>query len=223
MRIVKYLVLALILVGLISTPAFSINLKVSRQDQKLATQQMIEKDTIAAPIIANSIRILSSSNGDTDGTGATVTTFAAQPDVARSLAVLPAGQTGDVAAGNVTVTGTDLHGITVSETFEMVANQTLKVFGSIAFLTVTSIAFPAEDTPFEAQWNVGVEDKLGLRRCMDSIGHVIFATLDGIHEATRPTVEQSTALGGNTANIDGTLDGAKDVEIFYIQNYTCLP
>lgn len=217
-----HLIIAL-LVGLIATPVSAINLKVSRQDMKLATQVLMEKDTISSPIISVTDRILDDEAGDATGAVTTVTTFDAQPDVARNLIVTPGGTAADMLTGNVVITGTDLHGVTITEHMSFQTDQLVAFTGTQAFLTVTSIAFPIESSPYGVTWDVGVGDVLGLRRCMASAGHVVFATLDGVYESTRPTVTQSTGLNGNTADINGTLDGSKDVEVFYLQNFTCLP
>jgi hypothetical protein len=88
---------------------------------------------------------------------------------------------------------------------------------------VSQIVFPAQDGA-GATFDVGVLDALGLHRCMDATGHIIQATLDGTYEATRPTcLVDVDEVEKNTCDLDGTLDGAKDVEVFFIQNFRCLP
>lgn len=215
--------LAMCMVGLLSTQSHAINLKVSRQDQKLATQAMVEHDTVATPVVADDNRILDDEDGDSDGNAVTITTFLAQPDVARAFTITPGGTLADVKSGLVTISGTDLHGNLINEDFQFNDNHSGAVAGLAAFLTVTSIVFPVEDSPYGATWDVGVGDVLGLRRCLEAAGNVFFATLDGVYESTRPTIVQSTALAGNTADINGTLNGSKNVDIFYVQNFTCLP
>jgi len=208
--------------------ATAININVERRDMKLATQQLLEKLTLTAPIdeSTGSTRIaegLLNGGGDGDGTGSTLTTFLAQPDFARNLSVIPMGSTGDIAAGNVVITGTDYHGSTISETFAFTADQTAIVEGNKAFLTITSISFPAESAPYDASWSVGVGNKFGLHRCMTSAGHLVQATFNAAKEGTDPTaVADATTISNNTAEWSSQVDGS-DMELFYIQNFRCSP
>lgn len=202
--------------------AFAINVKVSRQDMKLATQAMLEKQTITAPVVADPNRLLSNQATSASAT-TSVTSFLANNDVCRNVTVTPGGTTADVPAGDITVTGTNYFGQTITEAITLTANQSTIASGLKAFCSVTSVVFPIQDGA-AATYDVGVGDVLGLKRCMDSAGHVVFATLDGAYEGTRPTcVANATAIESNTCDINGTLDGSKDVEIFFVQNWRCLP
>ncbi len=205
-------------------PVDAININVSRRDLKLATQQLMEKLSLSAPNVNDSNAVLLDNQGDDDGTGATVSSFLAQPDFSRNVSVIPVGSTGDVAAGIVVVTGTDEHGSTISESFTFLANATTAVEGSKAFKTITSIAFPAEDAPYDALWAVGYGEKLGLHRCMAQAGHIIQATLGGAKEGTDPTMTaDASTISNNTADLSSLLDGTSDVEVYYIQNFRCSP
>lgn len=198
------------------------NLKIEVQDVKLPSQQMLEKQTMSAPEAADDNQILDDNAGG-GSAGATVTTFLAQPDVARNVTVTPGGSTGDVKAGTVTVTGTDLFGAVITESLALTDNLSTVVAGNKAFKTVTSVAFPAEDAPYAATFDVGTGDKLGVKRCMNAAGHVVFATLGGVYEATRPTVAaDASVVSANTVDLNSALDGS-DVEVFFVQNYRCLP
>ena len=197
-------------------------------DMKLPSQQLIEKQTITNPAAAAADDVLSDDAGNTSAAAATQTTFDAQPDVTRNLSITPTGTTADVAACTITVSGTDFHGQSISEDFAFAENASTATVGSKAFKTVTSVAFPAacEDSPFGATWDVGYGEKLGLKRCMDSAGHMVQTTVSGAFEATRATIAVDAAnVEGNTADFNGTMDGAADFEIFFFQNFakSCNP
>ncbi len=210
------------------TPMISLAIPVApkSRDIKLATQQMIEKQSITDPIAAGTANVLSAFAGNTSGAAVTRTTFVAQPDVPRNLVITPGGSTADVAACDVVVNGTDFYDAALSETFSFLANASSATTGAKAFKTVTSVVFPAlcEDSPYVASWSVGFGEKLGLKRCLDKAGHVLFSTIDGAKEATAATIAVSaSAISGNTADFNGTMDGSADFELFFIQNFACFP
>lgn len=207
-----------------ATGVHAIPLRRESQDLKLVTQQLVEKQTITNPAAAGTNDVLNASAGNTSTTAATITTFVAQPDVARNFVITPGSTTADVAACNVVVNGTDFNGGTIAETFSFLDNASTATTGSKAFKTITSVVFPAncEDSPFGATWSVGYGEKLGLKRCMDAAGHVVFSTVGGTYESTRPTVTaDSTVVSGNTADFNGTMNGSNDFEIFFFQNFRC--
>lgn len=196
-------------------------LKREFRELKVVNQAMLQKLSINNAVIADDNRIL-----DDQATSAsvitTVTSFLAQPDVCRTLSITPGGTTADVPAGDITVAGTNALGSSITEAFTLTANQTTVASGSKAFCSVSSIVFPIQDGA-GATYDVGVLDALGLNRCMDSAGHLVFSIFDGTYEATRATcVADVDEVEKNTCDINGTLDGAKDIEIYFIQNYRCL-
>ena len=213
--------LTFFLLTLFSTMTLATPYQVERRDIKLASQKVIEERSLSAPILADTDRILADQATSTSETE--VTSFLAQPDVCRNITVTPGGTTTDVAAGNVTVTGTNVYGETITEDLAFAADASSATSGAKAFCTVTKVVFPAQDGT-GATFDVGVGDVLGLHRCMDAAGHVLFATLGGTYETTRPTcVADVDEVEKNTCDLNGTLDGSKDVEIFFIQNYRCSP
>ncbi len=194
-------------------------------DAKLPTQQMIEKQTFTNPAAAGTADVLSAHAGATSAAVATVTSFVAQPDVARNLVITPGGTTGDVEACTVVVAGTNYKDDAISENFAFLANASTATTGSKAFKTITSITFPAncESGSFAATWDVGYGEKLGLKNCMAQAGHILFSTVAGAKEATAPTMAASaTAIESNTADFNGTMNGSNDFELFFIQNFRCL-
>lgn len=193
------------------------------RDLKLATQQMIEKQLILAPVAASTTRLLSANAGSTAGAPAEVTSFLAQPDVARNLTVTTGGTTADVKASSVIVYGTDFFGASIMEVIAISDNLNGTATGTLAFQTVSKVILPAEEGAFAASWSVGVGEKLGMKRCMDHIGNLVFATVGGTYEATRPTVVVGASVASNTADVNGTMNSSNDVELFFIQNFVCQP
>lgn len=196
------------------------------QDVRLPTQQMLEKQTITNPLAAGTTNVLSGHAGATSAAAVNVTSFSAQPDVVRNVSLTPGGSTGDVAACDVVVTGTNFHNDAITETLSFTANQSTATVGSKAFKSISNVAFPAscEDAPFTATWNMGFGEKLGLKRCLDVAGHSVFSTVDGAYESTRATITAAnTTLERNTADFNGTMNGVNDFEIFFVQNFRCLP
>lgn len=194
------------------------------QDLKLPTQQMVEKFTISDPIAASATRVVSGTAGATSAAVATLTTFSAQPDVARNLTITPGGTTGDVEACTVTVTGTNYKNAVITEDFAFLADASTATVGAKAFKTVTSVSWAAdcESGGFAATWSIGVGEKLGLNHCLDKAGHLLMSTAAGAFESTRATMAVSaSAIESNTADFNGTMNGSNDFEIFYFQNFLC--
>jgi hypothetical protein len=221
----KNIIVLMLFVCLATVDAFA-SIRVERRDMKLATQQLIEKQTIVDPAAAGTNQVLNANAGNTSAAAATVTTFVAQPDVPRNLVITPGGSTAAVAACAVTVTGTDYLDQVISEDFAFLENASTATTGNKAFKSVSSVLFPAncEEDAFAATWSIGYGEKLGLSKCMDQAGHVIFSTVAGAYESTRPTMAaDASVISKNTADFNGTMNGANDFEIFFIQNFRCLP
>lgn len=204
--------------------AFAVPQRLFR-DLKLPSQQMVEKVSISNPAAAGTTDVLSAHAGNTSAAVASATSFVAQPDVPRNLVITPGTSTVDVGACSVVVTGTNYHGVALSETFVFGNDQSAAVTGNLAFKTVSAVTFPAncEDGSFAATWSVGYGEKLGVSHCMSSVGHILFSTLNGSKEATAPTmtVWAGNSVAGVTADFNGTMNGSNDFELFYFQNYLC--
>lgn len=196
------------------------------RDLKPATQAMLEKQNFGAPIAAIATRVLNANAGNTSTSAVTVSTFAAQPDVARNLVITPGGTTADVAACTITVNGTNYFNKVISETFTFTNDQSTAVVGNKAFKSVTSVVFPAncEDGTFAATWSVGVGEKIGLKSCMDNAGDWFQSLVAGAFEATRATVAVSaTDISLNTADFAGTMNGSNAFIGYFVQNFRCHP
>lgn len=218
--------LTLLLTFLISTFANATSINVQRRDMKLASQVLLEKQTITDAEVADTDQVLETHAGPTAATALVISSFTAQPDVPRNITITPTGTTTDVESCVITVAGTNFFGAAITEDLTFAANASTAQASAKAFKTVTSVSFPAdcESGTFAATWIVGVGDVLGLKRCMDFAGHVAWASFDGVYEGTRATcVADADEIEKNTCDINGTLNGAKDIDIFFVQNFRCLP
>lgn len=138
-----------------------------------------------------------------------------QPDVPRNVVINPCdlGTVADIAAGDITVTGTDVAGNVVSEAIAVVENQAHDTTsdGAVAFATITGISIPAQDGA-DASFYFGYGDVLGLPFARKHVA-VIAAYLDDTLEATAPTVvSNATDVSKNTVELDSSLDG-NDVDV----------
>ncbi len=62
-----------------------------------------------------------------------------------------------------------------------------------------------------------------MKRCASQAGDYIWSVFNGAYETTRGTMGVSaTAIESNTFTPNGTLDGAKDVNLFFVQNFQCV-
>ncbi len=216
--------LLFLILGLFALTAHAFPINREFQDMKLPTQKMIESQTFTNPAEASATAISSGIAGPTSAAAATVTSFSAQPDLARNLTITPTGTTGDVESCVVTVTGTDYGSNIISETFTFLANASTAQNGNKAFKTISSVSFPAncESGSFAATWNIGVGEKLGIKRCMGNTGDVVFSLLNGYKEATGPTMTvDSDELPLNTADFNGTMNGSNDFVLYFFQNFGC--
>lgn len=158
---------------------------------------------------------LKAAQATSDSVITTVTTFLAQPDFARKITVTPGGTTASVPAGDVTITGTNIRDEEITDVCTFAANDTAAQATLKAFKTVTSVVFPIQDGA-GATYDVGVNDALGLDRCM-SANEVLRATMDGAIEATLPTVTfNATDISKNTVDSNTALNAALDLAVVYI-------
>ena len=170
---------------------------------KGANTASIRHDFFNAPAAASATAILSAHALD----GSTVTTFAAQPDVARNAQIVASG----AATGNVVLNGTNIRGETITETLAL--NGATPVVGNKAFKSYTSIVLP---TVAATTINIGTDTKLGLDRTMDSNG-VFLATVDGAADSALPTVAFSaTAVESNTVILATAPNGTHAYYVTFI-------
>lgn len=192
------------------------------QDVKLPTQAMLEHVTLTAPVAASST-LLKNAAAANNGASTTISSFSAQPDVARNIVITPGGTTANVGAGTAVVSGTNVFGKSISENFTISAAQSSASTGSKAFKTVTSVVFPAT-TGASVTISVGTGSKLGMPRCLNHAGEYVFSEFAGAYDSTRGTMAvNATAVESNTFIPNSSLDGSSNVDVFYVQNFRCLP
>jgi hypothetical protein len=154
--------------------------------------------------------------------GRTITSGITNPDVPRNLTITTGGTTADIAAGDVVITGTNIEGKTISESFTMADNQTGTITGNKAFKTVSSIVFPAADNT-SATIAVGTGAKLGLNHRLMPNKSTIVVFQDTAIDGSNPTVQAaptaSTVDGNvvesNTVTPATSPDGSTFLTILY--------
>lgn len=197
-----------------------------RTDIKPASQVMLEKQDFGTPIAALATRIVTGTAGATSAALVTLTSFTAQPDVPRNITITPTGTTTDVESCVIVVSGTNYHNRAISESFTFAVDASTAQTGNKAFKTITSVVFPAncESGTFAATWNIGVGEKIGLKRCMPDAGSWFQSSVAGAYESTRATVVASaSAVESNTADFNGTMNGSNSFIGYFVQNFACLP
>lgn len=144
-------------------------------------------------------------------TGATAnyTTFAHAMPYARTVtAVCSAAQT-----GNMVLTGTNINDVVITETIALTSDTPVE--STKAFKTVTNINLPVKAG--SETIIVGWGDKIGLPFMFGDAADrpMIEATLDGVIEATAPTITaDADELEKNLIDLDSSLNG-KEVCIYY--------
>lgn len=217
--------LALLLVAAFAVNAQAAPVKRLFQDVKLPTQNVLQRQTIAAPALAATNAIKTTYAGATAATAVTLSSFTAQPDVARNLTITPTGTTADVEACVVVVNGTNIFNAAISENFTFEADASTAQTGNKAFKTVSSVVFPAncESGGFAATWIIGSGSKLGLNRCLANAGDVLHVNFDGATETVGAVGASASAVASNTYTPSGTMDASKNVVVDFIQNFACFP
>lgn len=174
---------------------------------------MVRRQKWTDPIAVSATR-LKTGQATSASVTTTVSSFSAQPDFARKITCTPGGTTGDVPAGDVTITGTNIRGETITDTITFAANASTVGTSAKAFLTVTSVVFPIQDGA-SATYDIGVNDALGLDRCMSEAA-VIDAYIDGVREGTAATVTfDATDVSKNTVDPNTALDASKDLTVLF--------
>lgn len=190
---------------------------VPRDSQNLFRVQ--ELNDVASATTDN---ILNGSAGDIGSGAVTVTDFLLQPDFARNIQVTPTATTNDVAAGDVVITGLDIDGgVQISETLSFTANATATASTTKAFSKIVSIQFPAEDSPYGAQWDVGFGDKLGLEGCLDNEQYFIKAIVNSSEDTSFDVDVHATATASNVLEPSTVPDSSNDYKFLYLENFAC--
>jgi hypothetical protein len=135
-----------------------------------------------------------------------VSTGIVNPDVARNIIATPGGTTTNVGAVSVTITGTNVEDLVITEVLPaFAAGSGASVAGNKAFKTVTSVSIPI--TGAATTVAIGTGSKLGLNRRMP-FSTVLMAAIGGVREATPPTVTADMVnIENNTAILNTALSG----------------
>lgn len=166
---------------------------------------VIRSQTVGLPALGstNAVKTAVASTGSPQ----TITAGITNPDVARNVTATSGGTAGDIKAVQVTVIGTDINGVTITETLPaFTQDSATTVVGNKAFKTVTSITMPAHDGT-GATTAIGTGAKLGLDRKV-SRNSTLYAFLNGVRESTPPTVTfDADNVSGNTVTLASALNG----------------
>lgn len=223
----KFLIAMLVLVSTSEAHAAPNFLKRFFQDIKLPSQQVLEKDTFSSPLAQDTGRILSHVAGPTSAAASIVSSFSAQPDMARNLIVTAEinGAAADLSNCLVNVAGLDIRGRQISENFDVRSSTYSAVTGNFAFKSVTAVNFPAgcEAGGFSVKWNVGMGVKFGLRSCQNGGGDVAWTSTGGIFDATRATIATggSTSVQASTLQFNQSPNGVAVYNAYYVNNFRC--
>jgi len=183
---------------------------VAKDNQLICRQTWTAPDALDADLILDGQLVAAA--------GQTTIVFAAQPDFARTLSLIAKTNATDVKAGDVVITGTDIDGNVISDSLTFTDNLATAINSIKAFLTVTSVKWPAQDGS-TATWDLGTLDALGLDNRIDE-DSVLHSLVDDTVETTRPTVvAHATDKTQCTVDCDTALDGAKDVTVYYAYPY----
>lgn len=186
---------------------------------------MIEKQTWSAPNSSSYSLLLNLQAANASSVVTTVSTFAAQPDIARNLIIVPAGSSTNFKACLIAINGLDYLGHAIEEDFTFGAAQSAQVVGLKAFASVTSVVFPSTcvQSPFGASVSLGVGNKLGLKRCMDQKGYIFHAVTDGTKDATAPTMTvDASVVSLNGAVFTSAPNASRVFDLFFMQNFRCV-
>lgn len=91
----------------------------------------------------------------------TITTNITQPDVPRAISVTPGGTTSQLLDSQVVVTGRNVEGKVITETFQLVPSSSTVINGRKAFKSITSVFVPGQGGT-AATVAVGTQNKLGV-------------------------------------------------------------
>lgn len=183
------------------------------------TRSRVMSDSLGSPALGTATAVHAAVTDN--GSQQVVTTGITNPPTPRNVTATAGGTAADIKAIQVVVTGTNVWGDAISETLPAFTVDTAgSVQGSKAFATVTSVTIPAHD-------GTGATTSIGLGGHGTTVGRlglpvkldrdtIVNAYLNGVREATRPTVAfSSTAVESNTVQLSSALNGTAVVVDYY--------
>lgn len=133
--------------------------------------------------------------------------FVAQPPCPRNLTVTVAATTaGHVKAAAIVVTGKNLAGETITESFTPTVDTPATLVGAKAFASIDSVAVPAQDGN-SVTVDVGFGQLIGLPYKLAK-KRVLLTLNDGVVDTAPTLTISATALESNTVDFNGSLDGS---------------
>jgi hypothetical protein len=134
--------------------------------------------------------------------------FVSQPPCARNVVVTFAATTqGDIKAAAVVVTGKNLAGQTITESFTPTADTAGAKTGAKAFASITSVLIPAQDGA-SVVVDVGFGELIGLPYKLAK-KRVLLTLNDGVVDTAPTLAINATTLESNTIDFNGSLDGSE--------------
>lgn len=184
----------------------------------------VDRSFIAHVHIPDATAVAADPDGILDGTEAptgaeaedlVVDEFLAQPAWPRNITVTLAATTaGDVAAASVVVEGLNVAGEAISEEFAFTADTPATKTGNKAFAQVTSVTIPVQDGE-SVTVDVGWGEKFGIPYKLYADELVILKLFNKAVD-TATIANSATAIESNTADMNGTPDGLKDIDLYII-------
>jgi hypothetical protein len=141
--------------------------------------------------------------------------FLAQPGWPRNIVVTVAASTpGDVAAGNIVVTGKNFVGEEITETHAITADTPAVKTGALAFKEVTSVLVPVQDGA-SVTVDVGWGKVFGIPYRMGADEQVVVKLFNKSAD-TGTVTPDATDIHKNTIALNGTPDALKDIDLYVL-------
>ena len=138
-----------------------------------------------------------------------VTAGIVQPDVPRTMTIK--GSASGI-SGNVTIHGTNFASAVVSDTIAL--NGTAEVLGLVAFLTVTSIDYPAYTNGGSDTVSIGRGAGIGFPAPLQNTAALITADLNGVSDGGTPVADRT--IGKSVYIVNGAMNGAKTLSLTFL-------
>jgi len=175
------------------------------------TARALQTFSAGSPALGTATAVLAAT---ASAAASTVTTGITRPDVPRCLTATPGGTAANVLAVSVIINGTDITGKVISETLPaFTAGALTAVTGVKAFKTVTSIALPIVGAATTVA--IGTSANLGLPVPL-SRNRIFNAYLNGVKEATAPTLIMNSDVAQTVMTLNSALNGTA-VELDYFE------
>jgi len=150
----------------------------------------------------------------------TITTGFTDPDVPRVLTVKPSGTAGAIGTGLVIVSGTNIEGADITDSFRLVDGNTTAITGKKAFKTVTSVRIPVMDA-VGASISIGTANILGINHRLydqNTTCKIVQDTGSARTSQATPTITDADEqyIEKNLVTPATTPDGTTFLTIYYI-------